>query len=356
MNFEPGRRKGRGAATNPANRFETLHTELDEHGKVETIFLRDASRSIIARNDSPDIPFESSVNPYRGCEHGCAYCYARPTHEYLGFSAGLDFESRILVKQDAPKLLRAELSKPSWRPQVIAMSGVTDPYQPIEKRLGITRACLEVLADFRNPVGIVTKNALVTRDIDVLQRLSQHDAVAVYLSVTTLDAALSATMEPRCSQPHRRIDALRQLADAGIPCGVMVSPVIPGLTDHEIPRILEAAADAGARTAGTIMLRLPGEVADLFEAWLRTLSPERHRKVMTHVQSVRSGRRNDATFGQRMKGTGPVAANIRRIFETSCRRHGLNRESLRLATNAFRRAGQTDLPFDRGPDPANSRF
>jgi DNA repair photolyase len=356
MTFEPGRRKGRGAAANPANRFETLHTELDDQGKVATRFLRDASRSIIARNESPDIPFDSSVNPYRGCEHGCAYCYARPTHEYLGFSAGLDFESRILIKQDAAALLRAELSKPSWRPQVVAMSGVTDPYQPIEKKMEITRACLKVLADFRNPVGIVTKNALVTRDIDLLSRLSRHDAVAVYLSITTLDAGLSSVMEPRCSQPLRRLEALRRLAEAGIPCGVMVAPVIPGLTDHEIPRILEAAADAGARTAGTIMLRLPGEVADLFESWLRTLSPERHRKVMTHVQSVRSGRRNDPTFGQRMRGAGPVAANIRRIFETSCRRHGLNSRPLRLATTAFRRSGQNDLPFDEFTDAANSRF
>ena len=356
MTFEPGRRKGRGAAANPASRFETLHTELDDRGRVATRFLRDASRSIIAQNDSPDIPFDSSVNPYRGCEHGCAYCYARPTHEYLGFSAGLDFESRILVKQDAAALLRAELSKPSWRPQVIAMSGVTDPSQPIEKKMALTRACLEVLADFRNPVGIVTKNALVARDIDILSLLSRHDAVAVYLSITTLDAELSSVMEPRCSQPRRRLDALRQLAEAGIPCGVMVAPVIPGLTDHEIPRILEAAADAGAQTAGTIMLRLPGQVADLFEAWLMTLSPERHRKVMTHVQSVRSGRRNDTAFGQRMRGAGPVAANVRRIFETSCRRHGLNDRPLRLATGAFRRRGQSDLPFGDPAADANLSF
>lgn len=254
--------KGRGTASNPRNRFERLEYQPDPEAidlgepASRTDLLRDPTRSIIARNSSPDVPFEASVNPYRGCEHGCVYCYARPFHEYLGFSAGLDFETKILVKQDAPKLLSRELSSPRWEPQVIAMSGVTDPYQPAERRLRITRGCLDVLAEFRNPVGIITKNHLVTRDIDVLGELAQHDAAAVMVSVTTLDNDLQRVMEPRTSIPARRLAAIEALASVNIPVGVMVAPVIPGLTDHEMPRILAAAAAAGATRAGYVLLRL----------------------------------------------------------------------------------------------------
>src|ERR671912_2334518 len=265
---------GRGAADNPKNRFEKIEVEpelgeLDaEEPGPEIIYLRDVSRSIIARNDSPDIGFDASINPYRGCSHGCIYCYARPTHEYLGLSAGLDFESKILVKEDASELLRKELSSPRWEPKVLSMSGVTDPYQPVERRLGITRRCLEVLAEFRNPVAIITKNHLVTRDVDLLSELARYDAAAVAVSLTTLDDDLRRLMEPRTSQPARRLAAIKALVEAGVPVGVMTAPVIPGLTDHELPDLLSAAAGAGATFAGYVPLRLPGAVAPLFEDWL----------------------------------------------------------------------------------------
>src|SRR5438874_9639348 len=235
---------GRGASINPANRFETLHFEEDPHDEVDedsrprkTIFYRDGSQSIIARNNSPDVGFETSVNPYRGCEHGCIYCYARPTHEYLGFSAGLDFESKIMVKMDAPELLRTELESPRWKPQVLVMSGVTDPYQPVEQKLRITRGCLEMLAKFRNPVAIITKNRLVTRDVDLLRKLARFNAAAVNISVTSLDSKLQRVLEPRTSSPTARLEVIRVLRAAGIPAGVMVAPIIPGLTDHEVPKI-----------------------------------------------------------------------------------------------------------------------
>jgi len=249
-----GRPHGRGAAHNPANRFERIHIEAvtedfpEEPAKLRTELLRDASRSIITHNDSPDVGFDSSLNPYRGCEHGCIYCYARPTHEYLGFSAGLDFESRILVKQDAAALLERELASSKWKPQVLVMSGVTDPYQPTERKLGVTRSCLAVLARFRNPVAVITKNELVTRDIDHLQELAAHHAATVSLSITSLDPDLARRMEPRASHPRERLKAVSRLAAAGIPVGVMVAPIVPAITDHEIPAILKAAADAGGRT------------------------------------------------------------------------------------------------------------
>jgi DNA repair photolyase len=249
--------RGRGASWSPANRFERLHVDLtdidvvdgdpdaEEQPRRATQYFRDGTKSIITRNSSPDVGFETSLNPYRGCEHGCIYCYARPTHEYLGFSAGLDFESKIMVKTNAPDLLRAELESPRWQPQTLVMSGVTDPYQPIEKKLRITRGCLEVLLEFRNPVAIITKNRLVTRDIDLLCELAKHNAVAVNLSVTSLDPSLQRVLEPRTSSPQARLDAIRQLRTAGIPTGVMVAPVIPALTDHEIPGILDACAKSG---------------------------------------------------------------------------------------------------------------
>src|SRR5690348_11620899 len=267
--------RGRGANINPANRFEALHYEVEDWCEPEeesrpnpTQFFRDDSKSVISYNNSPDVGFDASLNPYRGCEHGCAYCYARPTHEYLGFSAGIDFESRIMVKQNAAELLAAELSSPRWEPQTLVMSGVTDPYQPVERRLRITRGCLEVLAQFRNPVGIITKNQLVTRDLDLLSELAQHQAACVTISITTLDPALGRIMEPRTSTPELRLEAIARLAEAGVPVGVNVAPTIPGLTDHEMPSILAAAKEAGAKWAGIVVLRLPWAVAPLFEHWL----------------------------------------------------------------------------------------
>jgi DNA repair photolyase len=335
--------RGRGAATNPANRFERLQVVLDPGARdaddpgPRTVFLRDASRSVIARNRSPDVGFEFSVNPYRGCEHGCAYCYARPTHEYLGLSAGLDFETKILVKEDAPVLLRRALASPRWRPAPIALSGVTDPYQPVERRLRLTRGCLAVLAEARNPVAIITKNCLVTRDIDLLGELARHDAAAVSLSLTTLDPALQRAMEPRTSVPARRLAAIETLARAGIPVGVMTAPVIPGLNDHELPELLRAAAEAGARWAAYVPLRLPLAVAPLFEDWLVRHYPERKAKVLGRLREMRGGKLNDARFGHRMRGHGPYAEQIRALFHAVCRRAGLSHARFPLSTAAFRR-------------------
>jgi DNA repair photolyase len=337
--------KGRGAALNPTNRFETIAVERDpevpgpEH--VETELLRDTSRSLITRNDSPDVGFEVSINPYRGCEHGCVYCYARPFHEYLGFSAGLDFESRILVKEDAPEILRKELSSPRWKPQTLAMSGVTDCYQPVERKLEITRRCLEVLAEFRHPVGIITKNELVTRDIDHLSVLAQHGAVAVHLSITTLDPEVARRMEPRASHPRDRLKAIEKLAKAGIPVGVNVAPVVPAITDHEMPKILEAAANVGATTAGYVLLRLPGAVAGLFEDWLERHFPDRKEKVLNRLRDLRGGKLYDPRFGSRMKGEGLYADQIRTTFQTFKRRYGLDKTwPAQLSTASFRRPGQ----------------
>ena len=333
--------RGRGAAGNPRNRFETLEFEEDPEAVADddaprTRFYRDSSRSIVASNDSPDVGFTFSVNPYRGCEHGCIYCYARPTHEYFGLSAGLDFETRILVKENAPALLRKALSAPRWMPAPIAMSGVTDPYQPIERRLRLTRGCLEVLRDFGNPVGIITKNHLVTRDRDVLTELAESGAAVVNLSVTTLDPALQRVMEPRTSTPKRRLAAIEELARAGVPVGVMIAPVIPGLTDHEIPSILKAAAEAGARTAGYIPLRLPHGVASLFESWLETHFPDRRSKVLGRVREIRGGRLNDARFSSRMRGEGEYAEQLRALFLTARAKYGLDAKSSPLNVEAWR--------------------
>src|SRR6266702_14572 len=271
----------RGAGGNPPNRFDKIHLEPDPECDPEqdplprTQFLKDTTSTIIAYNNSPDVGFGASVNPYRGCEHGCIYCYARPTHEYLGFSAGLDFESKIVVKMNAAELLRAELESPRWKPQTLVMSGVTDPYQPIERKLRITRGCLEVLAQFRNPVAIITKNRLVTRDVDLLRELASYNAVAVNISVTSLDPKLQRVLEPRTSIPTARLETIEQLRATGIPVGVMVAPIIPGLTDHEVPKILEACAEAGAQFAGYTIVRLPWAVAPLFEHWLEEHFPDR---------------------------------------------------------------------------------
>ncbi|MGH7545805.1 MAG: PA0069 family radical SAM protein, partial [Gemmatimonadota bacterium] len=295
-----------------------------------------------------------SLNPYRGCEHGCVYCYARPTHEYFGLSAGLDFETKIFVKEDAPELLRKELSSPRWEPQVIVMSGVTDPYQPIERRLAITRRCLEVLEEFRSPVAIITKNHLVTRDIDLLARLAECKAASVTLSITTLDSDLQRVLEPRTCTPARRLLAIRKLADAGVPASVNVAPVIPGLTDHEIPRILEAAVEAGASAAGFTMLRLPYAVKRLFETWLEQHVPDRKGKVLGRIRDVRGGRLNDPRFGSRMRGEGPYAEQIAKLFEVTCRRLGVDRRRVGLSTSAFRRPseGRQLSLFDGAPPPS----
>ena len=350
---------GRGASWSPANRFEKLHVDLGDvdvvqvdlndeppsHGygvpgerpRPVTQYFRDGSRSIITRNNSPDVGFETSVNPYRGCEHGCIYCYARPTHEYLGFSAGLDFESKIMVKIDAPELLRAELESPRWKPQTLVMSGVTDPYQPIEKKLRITRGCLEVLAQFRNPVAIITKNRLVTRDVDLLRELASYNAVAVNISVTSLDPNLQRVLEPRTSPPTARVETIEQLRATGIPVGVMVAPIIPGLTDHEVPKILEACAKAGAQFAGYTIVRLPWAVAPLFEHWLDGHFPDRKEKVLGRIRHLRGNDRlNNSQWHTRMTGEGVFAEQIASLFEVGCRRAGIGVRP-KLSTAAFRR-------------------
>jgi len=327
--------RGRGASWSPANRFEKLHIDLNDHDVVDvdpkneerpgrgTQYFRDGTKSVITRNNSPDVGFETSLNPYRGCEHGCIYCYARPTHEYLGFSAGLDFESRIMVKTNAPELLRAELESPRWQPQTLVLSGVTDPYQPIERKLCITRSCLEVLALFRNPVAIITKNRLVTRDVDVLGELAAHNAAAINISVTSLDSNLQRVLEPRTSSPQARLDAIRQLRSAGIPTGVMVAPIIPGLTDHEVPKILDACAKAGAQFAGYTIIRLPWAVAPLFEHWLEEHFPDRKEKVLGRIRHLRGRRLNNSQWHTRMTGVGVFAEQIASMFAISSRRSGM---------------------------------
>jgi DNA repair photolyase len=340
--------KGRGSAENPANRFEKIdfepsEEEISEGLSPETVFYKDTTRSIITYNDSPDVGFNAGINPYRGCEHGCIYCYARPTHEFLGLSLGLDFESRIFVKEDAPALLRKELSSPKYVPDTIAISGNTDCYQPAERRFRLTRACLEVLAEFRNPAGIVTKNHLVTRDIDVIKGFTEWDGIIVAVSVTTLDPELKRVMEPRTSEPRLRLRAMEELSHNGIPVIVMVAPVIPGLTDHEIPNIIKSASDAGARGAGFIMLRLPYGVSDLFTAWLEKHFPDRKEKVLNRIRSVRGGRLNSSEFYDRMRGRGIYAEQARELFEVACRKAGFEGNKLSLSTAHFRRPDGTQL-------------
>ena len=335
--------QGRGATGNPPGRFEKLRYEPDEElppderPSPRTVFLVDATRSALVRNDSPDVGFDVSVNPYRGCEHGCIYCYARPTHEYLGFSAGLDFETKILVKPDLPALLREELMSTRFVPETIAISGVTDPYQPVERTLRLTRGCLEVLAEFRNPVSVISKNELIARDADVLGQLARVDAAQAIVSITTLDPALARILEPRTSTPERRLAAIEALAAAGVPVSVNVAPVIPALNDHEIPAILAAAAKAGATAAAYLVLRLPGAVAPLFEAWLSEHFPDRKAKILNRLRNMHGGKLNDPRFGKRMRGEGPFADEIRQLFTLAARRAGLNRRQWKLSTAAFRR-------------------
>jgi DNA repair photolyase len=357
----------RGAGVDPGNRFTGREIVLDGDeldrdamlGEVvgaRTRVFRDTSRSVITSNTSPDIPFDRSLNPYRGCEHGCSYCYARPTHEYLGLSAGLDFERLLFAKLDAPELLARELAKPSWTPEQLALSGVTDPYQPIERRLRITRGCLEVLAAYRQPVGLITKNALLERDVDLLQELATYGAVRVALSITTLDDELGRRLEPRASTAAGRLQALRTLADAGVPVSVMVAPVIPGLNDHEIPAILAAAAAAGAQHAGWQLLRLPRSVEPIFVAWLSEQLPERTDRILALLRGARGGALSDGRFGHRMRGEGAYARQLGSLFEVHRRRAGLSGTSAALDGSHFRVPGRSVQPRlfgagDRGPSP-----
>jgi DNA repair photolyase len=342
--------QGRGTTGNLPNRFDRIdlepdgdHLDAEESIAPATVFYRDTSRSIIATNDSPDIGFEKSINPYRGCEHGCIYCYARPTHEWLGFSAGLDFETKIMVKENAAELLREELSSKKWEPMTLSISGITDCYQPAERRFRVTRGCLEVLREFRNPVTIITKNHLVTRDIDLLSDLAKNQLTVAMISITTLDAEIARKMEPRASSPHRRLEAIRALSSAGIPTGVMVSPIIPGLTDQEIPAILNAGAQAGASFAGYIPVRLPFAVKDLFTRWLSDHFPDRKDKVLNRIRSIRGGKLNDANFGSRMRGQGVWAEQLKSIFTLAKRRCGLDNPFPTLSTTQFRRSPNAQL-------------
>jgi len=336
---------GRGTEDNPANRYEQIYVEPDEPvdgeaaeaGAPPTIFYRDTSRSILAENDSPDIDFRFSLNPYRGCEHGCIYCYARPSHEYLSLSAGLDFERRILVKPDAAELLRRTFLSPRWQPQTVALSGNTDCYQPVEHRLQLTRRCLEVFSEFVNPVSITTKSALVTRDIDLLCDLASHGAAHVVLSITSLDGALARRMEPRAAQPERRLEAVQSLSVACIPTGILIAPVIPGLNDEEIPRILAAAAAAGARSASWTLVRLPQPVDLLFTDWLAEHFPERRERVLGRIRACRDGRLSDTCFGRRLRGQGVYAEHIDALFNAAARRHGLDQPLPPLNAEAFHR-------------------
>lgn len=340
---------GRGTWWNPENRFEARSWAYEGEDvpegpeRVPTTYLEDQSQTILARNSSPDVGFDVSINPYRGCEHGCVYCYARPTHEYMGYSAGLDFETVIFYKPRAPQLLEEALSKKTWTPEVIAMSGVTDPYQPIEREKLLTRGCLEVLAKYRNPVAIVTKNRLVARDADLLGGMARFGCAGVMISLTTLDLSLNRILEPRTSSPAQRLETISCLADAGVPVGVLVAPIIPAINDHEIPALLKAAYDAGARHAGYVTLRLPHAVAPLFIAWLEAHFPDRKDKVLNRVQSMHGGALYQSVFGDRMCGTGIHADQVSNLFNVMRRKLGYRTDGMGLRTDGFRPAGGAQL-------------
>jgi len=343
-------RKGRGALSNRTGRFEPAATvafddgweslaadAADDAPAPRTILHPDRARRIIARNDSPDVPFDRSINPYRGCEHGCVYCFARPTHAYLGLSPGLDFETRLFYKPAAAEILDKELSAPGYKPAQMALGANTDPYQPAERRLELTRKVLEVLAAYEHPVGIITKSALVLRDRDILAPMAAANLASVCVSVTTLDRDLARIMEPRAAAPARRLETIRRLTEAGIPVAVLVSPILPAINDHEIEAILEAAAEAGATRANTILLRLPGEIAGLVEEWLRAHFPDRADRALNLLRSCRGGALYDPRFGKRMRGQGPYADLIGSRFAKACRRHGLNERRWDLDLTRFRR-------------------
>lgn len=336
----------RGSPLNLPGRFERLTTETCDDGwavedpssdpNPHTMVSMESVRSLIATNDSPDIPLKHSINPYRGCEHGCSYCFARPSHSYWGLSPGLDFETKIIAKPNAAEILRRELNRKSYSPQTIALGANTDPYQPIERRLRITRSILEVLHEYRHPVSIVTKSALVLRDRDLLGEMAHQNLVHVYLSITTLDGDLARRMEPRAAAPHVRLDTLKQLSEAGIPTGVLVSPIIPALNDHDLEHILEAAAARGVQSAGYILIRLPHELKELFEAWLNEHYPERTRRVLNLIQAFHNGRLYDGRFGHRMRGEGPYADLLEQRFAKAVARFGLNRQRHVVALDRFR--------------------
>lgn len=338
------RKSGRGVNWNPKNRFEKYKfapeppdnpDSEDQPKPVHTQFFRDGTQTILSRNSSPDIGYGVSLNPYRGCEHGCAYCYARPTHEYLGWSSGLDFESRLLIKENAPELLRKALSSKRWEPETISLSSVTDCYQPIERQLKLTRRCLAVMAELRNPVSVITKNHLITRDVDYLGELAVHHAAEANISITTLDPALAKVLEPRASTPTRRLAAIAELSQAGVPVRVMMAPVIPGLNDHEIPTIIAAAAQAGAQEACYVPIRLPWAVAEIFEHWLEEYFPGQKAKILDRIRDLRGGVLNDPKFGSRMRGQGIYADTMRRMFTVAVRKAKLR--GLRpLSNTAFR--------------------
>jgi DNA repair photolyase len=342
---ERERRRGRGTLSNGSGRYESLARAAFDDGwqgledlpPFKTTVTVDSTRKIIAHNDSPDLSFDRSINPYRGCEHGCVYCYARPTHAYLGLSPGLDFESKLFMKPNAPELLERELSSPDYSPKIIAIGSNTDPYQPIERRYQIVRRILEVLDRAGHPVGIVTKSALVLRDLDILTRMAKRDLVKVAMSVTTLDSKLARVMEPRASTPPRRLDALRQLVKAGVPTSTLVAPVIPALNDSEIERILEAVAETGVRNAGYVLLRLPLELRDLFREWLIENFPDRYRHVISLIRQTRGGKDYDSAWGKRMTGSGPIAWMIGRRFEVACERLGFNLTSVKTTTAHFQK-------------------
>lgn len=341
----------RGASSNPATRFLPLHQIPDpdcppeEVPAPQTQYFRDSARSVISTNDSPDVNFTHSVNPYRGCVHGCAYCYARPYHEYLDLSAGLDFETKIFVKEDAPKLLRKELSAKTWTPTSLSFSGVTDCYQPAERQYRVTRGCLDVCADVRNPAGVITKNALVTRDLDVLSAMAAWNGAIAFLSITTLDDDLAGKMEPRASRPVRRLGAIRALAEAGVPVGVMAAPMIPGLNDHELPTILAAARDTGATFAGFMVVRLPMAVDEVFDGWLAEHYPDRREKVMGRIRDAHGGTVSDSRFGMRMRGQDELSSALRTLFRATRKRLGYAERPPELSTAHFRRGGGRTL-FD----------
>ncbi len=351
-------RRGRGAVTNTAVRFQaavvspfddgwdTMTGEIEEPAQIATTLIKDATKSVIAYNSSPDLGFDRSVNPYRGCEHGCVYCFARPTHAYLGYSPGLDFETKLVFKPEVGALLEKELRKPGYVPKVMALGTNTDPYQPVERTLKLTRSVLEILEKFNHPVGIVTKSAGVLRDLDILSAMAKRDLVRVYLSVTTLDPRLARTMEPRAATPARRLHAIEELTRAGIPTGILTAPMIPGLNDAEMEKLLEAGARAGARHAAFILLRLPHELKDIFEAWLHQHYPDRARHVLSLIRETRGGGLNDARFGHRFSGHGPYADLLLRRFARASRQWGLDEMRQGLDCSKFRVPGQTGAKQD----------
>ena len=342
--------KGRGAADNPQGRFETLARShepgAESPSRPQTVVTLQQARSIIARNDSPDLPFTRSINPYQGCEHGCIYCYARPSHAYLGLSPGLEFETRLFAKENAADLLRRELSLPGYRCELIALGANTDPYQPIEREHRITRSILEVLWEFRNPVGIVTKGSLIERDLDLLEPMAREGLAQVFVSIGSLDGEIARTLEPRAAAPYRRVETVRRLSERGVPCGTLVAPIIPFLNDKDMEAVLEAVSEAGARMAGYTLLRLPWEVKDLFKDWLEQHYPLKAKHVMARIRDMRGGRDNDPRFGSRMKGEGQFAELLAKRFEIACKRLGLNAGGRkRLDTTKFRR-----------PDPSQGKL